>query len=82
MNCRIIMAIRIARRSQAAVKVQEVLTRHGCIIGLRIGLHEIGNVCAEDGLVLLNVCGKPKEVAALKKDLRAIKGVRVKSMEV
>jgi hypothetical protein len=76
------MAIRIDRRSDEAADVQKMLTRHGCIISLRIGLHEIGNVCAEDGLVLLNVCGKEKEVAALKKDLRAIKGVHVKSMEV
>lgn len=76
------MAVRIDRRSLEAAKVQQTLTKHGCIISLRIGLHEIGNVCAEDGLVLLNVCGKPKELAALKKDLRAIKGVTVKSMEV
>ena len=82
MSCRTIMAVRIDRRSLEAAKVQQTLTKHGCIISLRIGLHEIGNVCAEDGLVLLNVCGKAKELAALKKDLRAIKGVKVKSMEV
>jgi Iron-only hydrogenase system regulator, putative len=82
MECRTVMAVMIDKRIKEAVKVQETLTRHGCIIGLRIGLHETANVCADNGLIILSLCGTKKEVAALKKDLGAVKGVKTKSMEL
>ncbi len=82
MNCRTIMAVLIDKRIKEAVKVQEVLTKYGCIIGMRLGLHEAGSICADDGLVLLSLCGTKKEVAALKRDLGKIKGVRAKTMEL
>ncbi len=82
MDCRTIMAVAISKRTAGAVKVQKALTRHGCIINLRVGLHETGNVCADDGLVLLNLCGTKKEVAALKADLNKITGVKAKTMTV
>ena len=82
MSCRTIMAVSISKRIAEAVKVQQVLTRHGCIIKLRVGLHETGNACADDGLVLLHLCGTKKEVAALKGDLSKIKGVKAKTLTV
>ena len=82
MNCRTIMAVIISKRIAEAVKVQQALTRHGCIIKLRVGLHEAGDVCADDGLVLLHLCGTKKDVAALKTDLNKIKGVKAKTMTV
>jgi len=82
MSCRTIMAVTISKRFAEAVKVQQALTKHGCIIKLRVGLHEAGNVCADDGLVLLHLCGTKKEITALKADLDKIKGVRAKTMTV
>ena len=82
MNCRTIMAVSISKRIAEAVKVQQALTKHGCIIRLRVGLHETGGVCADDGLVILNLCGTKKDVAALKADLNNIKGVSAKTMTV
>ena len=82
MNCSTIMAVKIDKRTKEAVKVQQVLTKHGCIINLRIGLHETMNVCADAGLVILNLCGKKSEIAALKVDLSKIAGVTVKTMTV
>ncbi|MEO0078705.1 MAG: hypothetical protein ABIK86_06890 [candidate division WOR-3 bacterium] len=80
MECRTIMAVLVDKRTEEAVKVQEVLTKHGCIISLRIGLHETSRVCSDQGLILLNLCGTKKEVAALKRDLARIKGVKTKTM--
>lgn len=80
MNCRTIMALLIDRRTREAVRVQEVLTRHGCIITMRLGLHEAGDVCAEDGLVLLGLNGTRGQTTALARDLRRVRGVRVKTM--
>ena len=82
MNCRTIMAVTIRKRIAEAVKVQHMLTKHGCIIKLRVGLHEAGDVCADDGLVLLHLCGTKKEIAALKTDLNKVKGVKAKTMTV
>ena len=76
------MAVIISKRTAEAVKVQQVLTTHGCIIKLRVGLHEAGDVCADDGLVILHLCGTRKDVAALKTDLNKIKGVKAKAMTV
>jgi len=82
MNHRTIMAVLMDKRTREAVKVQETLTKHGCIISVRLGLHETGDVCSDNGLVLLSLAGTKKEVAALKRDLSKVKGVRVKTMEL
>ncbi len=82
MNSKTVMAVSISKRIAEAVKVQQMLTKHGCIIRLRVGLHEAGDVCADDGLVLLYLCGTKKEIAALKSDLNKIKGVKAKTMTV
>jgi metal-responsive CopG/Arc/MetJ family transcriptional regulator len=82
MSCRTIMAVNISKRLAEAVKVQEVLTRHGCIIKLRVGLHEAGDMCADDGLVILSLCGTKREAAVLKADLNKIKGVKAKTLTV
>jgi hypothetical protein len=81
-NCKTIMAVSISKRIAEAVKVQQALTKHGCIIRLRVGLHETGGVCADDGLVILTLCGTKPEIAALKTDLNKIKGVQAKTMTV
>ena len=82
MDCRAVMAVRVEKRTKDAARVQEALTKNGCIINVRLGLHETRNVCADEGLILLYLCGSKKEIAALKGDLRRIKGVRVKTMEL
>jgi hypothetical protein len=82
MSCRTIMAVSIGKRTAEAVKVQQALTKHGCIIRLRVGLHETGGVCADDGLIILTLCGTKPEIAALKADLNKIQGVKAKTMAV
>ncbi len=78
----VIMALLLDKRTSEAVKVQEILTKHGCIIKMRVGLHEAGSRCSEEGLILLHLAGTKKEISGLSKDLGIIKGVRTKSMEV
>ncbi len=82
MDCRAVMAVLVDKRMKDAARVQEALTKNGCIINIRLGLHEIRNVCADEGLILLYLCGSKKDVGVLKSDLRKIKGVRVKTMEL
>lgn len=82
MDCQTIMAILIDKRTQAAVPVQEALTRHGCVINARLGLHQAGPACSEQGLLILHLCGSREEVSVLEADLRTIPGVKPKSMEL
>lgn len=80
MECSI-MAVAINPRTQAAPKVQEVLTEYGCIIKTRLGLHEASETtCSTRGLVLLHLRNDESEINNLKAALNAIDGVSVNSM--
>ncbi len=77
-----IMAVLINHRSKKAPTVQEVFTKHGCSIKMRLGLHEAGDVCSEEGLVLLQLAGEKAEIKALEDDLNGIEGVKAKTMSI
>ncbi|MEN3185188.1 MAG: hypothetical protein ABDK94_08465 [Atribacterota bacterium] len=78
-----ILVIKIETRSSKALKVQEVLTKHGCTIKTRLGLHEVSpDYCAEDGLVILELSGKQEEVEKLQQDLEKLEGVTVRYIEI
>ncbi|OFI07779.1 hypothetical protein CLOACE_01270 [Clostridium acetireducens DSM 10703] len=77
----IIMALTIEPRNAHAVDVQDVLTKHGCIIKTRLGLHEADqNMCSQKGLIILQLHGDIEKVEELKKDLEIIEGVKVNYM--
>jgi hypothetical protein len=77
------MAIILDPRTNNAPKVQEVLTKHGCIIKMRLGLHETSSqMCSERGLILLQLCGEDNEINALKEDLVSVQGVKLNSMTI
>lgn len=80
---RTIMGIDIGHREEDAIKVQKLLTDHGCSIKTRLGLHEAaGNMCSSSGLVLLEfVAGQDKEIAALENELAVLESVKVRKME-
>lgn len=77
----IIMAITIDPRSAHAPQVQTILTKHGCFIKTRIGLHEAcENSCSEKGLIILHIHSNLDEVKMLEKELLDVKDVKVKYM--
>ena len=77
-----IMAIRTSSRHQNAEALQKTLTKNGCTITLRLGLHEAGTVCSEDGLILLRLVGEDKDFDALKADLDLIPEAKYNMMEI
>lgn len=78
-----IMAIALEPRTDNAPKFQEVLTKHGCIIKMRLGLHETSpKMCSERGLILLQLCGEDEELKALKEDLLSLEGVEFNTMTI
>jgi hypothetical protein len=78
-----IMAVKLETRSNFAPELQEILTKHGCIIKLRLGLHETSDeFCSQSGLILLELSGKDDEILDLKNDLLTIKGLKINSMVI
>jgi ribose 5-phosphate isomerase len=82
MSCHNLMGVLINHRSENAKEVQETLTKHGCIIKMRLGLHEADNVCSEEGLIILHLGGDETERRNLEEDLNNIEGVTAKSLEI
>ncbi len=79
-----ILGISIDLRSDSATQVQNVLTKHGCIIRTRIGLHQQDNsMCSEKGIILLELNSDCRdECRQLKNDLSSIESVSVKEMKL
>ena len=77
----IIYGIHITDRVKNAGAVQQLLTKYGCSIQTRIGLHEVNrDHCSPSGMILLEMFDDNEECEALKKELAAIGGVEVKEM--
>ncbi|MEA3423367.1 MAG: hypothetical protein U9Q80_06215 [Bacillota bacterium] len=79
---RIIVGIQVNHRSGDAVKVQEILTKYGCIIKSRLGLHDAGDGCSDEGLILLELIERKDKVAAeyLEEEINALENVKIKRM--
>lgn len=78
-----LVILKIENREGTAGKVQEILTRNGCLIKVRLGLHEQApNACSPLGLVVLHVNGTAGEIAAFVKELDAVPGTVVRLVEV
>jgi len=78
-----IMSVLQKQRSQTAPRVQEILTEFGCIIRVRLGLHEVTpEFCSPEGLILLVLCGSEQEMSDLAKRLQALEGVKVQRMSL
>ena len=58
-----IIGIQVSNRLEEATKLQEILTKYGCLIKTRIGLHDMGEYkCLNYGIVLIQVVDKINEI--------------------
>ncbi len=80
---RTIMGIEIGHREEDALKVQKLLTDHGCSIKTRLGLHETaGNQCSSSGLIILEfAAGQENEISILEKEIAKLDSVKVRKMD-
>jgi len=77
----IILGVYVGNRVKTSEKVQKVLTKHGCNIKMRIGLHEANDkICSVDGLIVLQIHGGAKSSKGIIKDMKKIPGVKIKEM--
>ena len=80
-NCCYIIGIRVNHRVANAVGLQELLTKFGCNIKLRVGLHETSEkFCADDGVIMLQVCGEKADLEAMLAALNAVEGIKAKML--
>jgi len=76
-----ILGVMIKEPSAGADKLQGILTKYGCSIRTRLGLHDIGNDNSEEsGLLLLELIGDSKECLSLENELQAIGNLDVQKM--
>jgi hypothetical protein len=74
-----LVAVKVSDREDAAQDMQKVLTKHGCLIKVRLGLHDVpANACSPAGLVLMEVDGDLAEIDALVGELNALPEVSAK----
>ena len=82
-NCGWVVAFKLDSRVENAVAVQDVLTKHGCAIKARLGLHETSkDYCANFGVIILHCCGCENTIGALVADLNTIEGVNAQSINL
>lgn len=77
-----VMTLLVNNRRNNAVKLQEQLTASGCIIKTRLGLHGVGDVCSEEGLIILELVGSSDEIADLEANLNRLEGIKAKNIEL
>ncbi|MFA6075015.1 MAG: hypothetical protein WCV63_09410 [Negativicutes bacterium] len=75
-----IVAILQSNRRETSTAVQEVLTKYGCNIRTRLGLHDVSdNYCADTGMILLQMFGD-FDTTVMETELNRIHGVKMKYM--
>jgi NADPH-dependent 2,4-dienoyl-CoA reductase/sulfur reductase-like enzyme len=76
-----ILGVMINDPSKGSDKIQSTLTKYGCSIRTRLGIHDIDEEYArETGLMLLELTGDLQECLRLENDLLALDGVEVQKM--
>jgi hypothetical protein len=68
-----IIALKIGNREGTAQLIQGILTEYGCLIKVRLGLHNLpADACSSLGLVLMEVVGEAKELESMLAKLNAV----------
>ena len=76
-----IIGIKISNRLERAVSVQEIMTKYGCIIKTRIGLHEeINGQCSPRGLILLEIINDEESIK-IANELCDIEEIEIQQMK-
>jgi hypothetical protein len=76
-----ILGVHITDRLKEVSEFQSILTKFGCTIKTRLGLHEVHDgFCAQSGLIILELTGIRDEFVKLENELLKIDGLEVKKM--
>ena len=82
MECNI-MIVKIGQRRKKSPEVQEVLSKFGCSIKTRLGLHEANDtVCSEEGVLVLQLTGDRGEMKKLEVALNELESVKAQMVMI
>jgi len=71
-----ILGVQVRERSESIAELQDILTRYGCSIRTRLGLHhDEGPDEGSHNLILLELTGDPDEADRLEASLNELPGV-------
>ncbi len=77
-----VVVIGVQHRREEADKLQKLLTEHGCEVKARLGLHEAGSVCSDEGLIILQLVPDEPKADSLVEELNKLDGIKAKLVEV
>jgi hypothetical protein len=78
-----ILIASLDHRSRCAQEFQKVLTRFGCHIKTRLGIHDgVLTQCSDRGLIILELVGSSVQISDFSRTLKAIPGVKVKTVSI
>ncbi len=76
-----VLGVMINDPAKGADQIQRILTKYGCSIRTRLGIHDIDEEYArETGLMLLELIGDMQECIRLENELLALDGIDVQKM--
>ncbi|HNY10846.1 MAG TPA: hypothetical protein PKK26_04565 [Candidatus Wallbacteria bacterium] len=76
-----LLGILVSDRVKEAKEMQNILTKYGCSIKTRLGLHEASEkACAKNGFIFIELAGDHKEWDKLESELKKLEGVEVQKM--
>jgi hypothetical protein len=77
-----VLGIAVANRNNKAPEVQGILTKYGCSIKTRVGLHQVeSDYCSNSGVILVELVGDKDEHNKLISDLESLGDIKIKKME-
>lgn len=83
MSCYYIIGLRVNYRQHNALLLQETLTKYGCNIKMRLGLHETDEkYCSNDGFIILQACGATEVIEEMVAAFSELDGVTAKVMDL
>ena len=78
----LIIGVKIPNRISTSPVFQDVVSKYGCIIKTRVGLHSnCTNVCTSHGIIILEIV-EGSDVIGLKKALTSIEGITIDFMNL
>ncbi|MCL6629865.1 MAG: hypothetical protein K6U00_09730 [Armatimonadetes bacterium] len=81
MSKRIVLGVLLPNRFDEAPEFQKLITKYGCVIRTRLGLHEVcDHKCSVSGLILLEMYGDESQILELEDKLRHFDGIQVQKM--
>lgn len=77
-----ILIIKTSNRRGNVPSLQKVLTEFGCLVKTRLGLHEAGNVCSDEGLIILHLVDDEAEVKRFEEALGELDHIKFKLVQI